>query len=560
MIVLVTHFIKGFICLLVLNFLGTNIVYSQVEIKDSVVTWRHHAFDLNPDGSINTFTTADDDIQEVTFNVKVIENKLIRLVLLPEYGGRVLSYYYKPTQHEYLYQSECGSAYGIYNDIFYYDWLMVYGGIFPTFPEPEHGKTWFLPWDFSIIEESSEQVTIRMEYTDDTEYDSAPWNYNNGITNLTCQVDVSVYENTSLWDFDVKLINDKSTSVNYEYWTCTTLAPGSDPEDTGTPLNTEIVIPVEKYFAAWSPGGWIGNNNQVYDFDQINDFEEWQNMGIAYAHEFEGKYWGVINHENEEGIFRLSENTQTKGVKLWTWGKNNIDNDLYDWSNEGADNYVELWAGVSDAFFIDAIIPGNSEKEWKETYCATVNMPAICEINNFGAVNMVWDNGSKEFSYYLNTFHSDQVYTVNLNIEGNGVSQEITSHSVDFEELGQGISYFLGQFDFQSGEYSVYFDLIDTNGDVVLNCVDNIVINTETNIDDEEKEELSLRLLANNEVLMEMEILRYYEYKVYSVNGQLVTQGSFYDESKSITIPSNGLYIVSVEALNQQYNAKIFIP
>jgi hypothetical protein len=140
------------------------------------------------------------------------------------------------------------------------------------------------------------------------------------------------------------------------------------------------------------------------------------------------------------------------------------------------------------------------------------------------------------------------------------VSQEITSHSVDFEELGQGISYFLGQFDFQSGEYSVYFDLIDTNGDVVLNCVDNIVINTETNIDDEEKEELSLRLLANNEVLMEMEILRYYEYKVYSVNGQLVTQGSFYDESKSITIPSNGLYIVSVEALNQQYNAKIFIP
>ncbi len=24
---------------------------------------------------------------------------------------------------------------------FYYDWLMVYGGIFPTFPDPEHGRS-----------------------------------------------------------------------------------------------------------------------------------------------------------------------------------------------------------------------------------------------------------------------------------------------------------------------------------------------------------------------------------------------------------------------------------
>ena len=188
-------------------------------MRDTTIVWQHHAFELNQDGSIKTFSSNDNDIQQISFTeAKIIENEYIKLVLVPEYGGRVLSFVYKPTDHEYLYRSECGSAYGIYQDIFYYDWLMVYGGIFPTFPEAEHGKTWFLPWEFSVLEETNGKVVVRMEYTDDTEYASAPWNYNNGITNLTCQVDIGVSENSTIWDFDVRLINDKSENVSYEYW------------------------------------------------------------------------------------------------------------------------------------------------------------------------------------------------------------------------------------------------------------------------------------------------------------------------------------------------------
>ena len=92
--------------------------------------------------------------------------------MLPEYGARVISFYYKPTGHEYLYQSECGSPYGIGDGNFYYDWLMVYGGIFPTFPEPEHGKTWFLPWEYAVIENTDDLVTVLVhspqEHLDDT--------------------------------------------------------------------------------------------------------------------------------------------------------------------------------------------------------------------------------------------------------------------------------------------------------------------------------------------------------------------------------------------------------
>jgi len=66
---------------------------SQVALRDTVVLWQHHEFDLNPNYSISSFSTTDTDIEEVAFiEAKVIENDLIRLVLLPEYGGRVLSF------------------------------------------------------------------------------------------------------------------------------------------------------------------------------------------------------------------------------------------------------------------------------------------------------------------------------------------------------------------------------------------------------------------------------------------------------------------------------------
>lgn len=550
-----------FLFFLSITILSTNLV-AQVQLKDTTITWQHHEFDLKPDGSMDTYSTNDSDIEEVVFaNAKVIENELIKLVLVPEYGGRVLSFIYKPTGNEYLYQSECGSPYGIGDGNFYYDWLMVYGGIFPTFPESEHGKTWFLPWDYSVVKNTSDTVTIRMEFTDNTAYSGTPWNFNNGITNLTCQVDVSVYSNTSIWDFDVKIINDQGGTVTYEYWTCTTLAPGSEVGDTGTPLNSEIIIPVDYYFAGWSPGGWIGNNNSTYNMSDISYLDDWNNMGIAYAEDFDDVYWGVINHENEEGVFRVSENLETKGVKLWTWGKNNIDNNMYDFSNGGADNYIELWAGVSEAFFTDAFIGGNSQKDWKESYCPTVNLSSICNMNDLAAVNLIWEENESLFSYELNTFHDGREYTVMVSVEGNTTSEVITEHTIAFEKLGHIESYLLDGINLPTGDYTIYFDLIDEMDNLALSCSKDISIGDATSQDDLvfNENKLSVKSLGNKIVKAEMLQASNYQLQVFALNGQLLSSRKFDDASINIQFPSSGLFLISVQDNNGVYTQKIFV-
>ncbi len=131
------------------------------------------------DGSLDEKTIVDR-----TFKTYVLENRYLKVTLLPEFGGRILSIIYKPTGHEELYRTQVGVPYGIKAGNFYYDWMMVYGGIFPTFPTPEHGKTWLKPWDFRVVKQSDAEVTVSMSIKDDIEYAMAPNRFWKGATGL----------------------------------------------------------------------------------------------------------------------------------------------------------------------------------------------------------------------------------------------------------------------------------------------------------------------------------------------------------------------------------------
>jgi hypothetical protein len=86
-------------------------------------------------------------------------------------------------------------------------------------------------------------------------------------------------------------------------------------------------------------------------------------MGIAYAAPDMqgGNFWGVINHDNEEGIIRIADNTVTPGLKMWTWGFSSFTNETDARKGPNVQRpYIELWAGVSDQFFHSANEKGSN--------------------------------------------------------------------------------------------------------------------------------------------------------------------------------------------------------
>src|SRR5919109_961448 len=149
-------------------------ISDSVTLSESTITWSTVKYATSAENGFVSGSLDKKTIVDRTFKTYVLENRYLKVTLLPEFGGRILSIIYKPTGHEQLYRTEVGTPYGINAGNFYYDWLMVYGGIFPTFPDAEHGKTWLKPWDFRVVRESAGEVTVSMSLKDDFDYSAAP--------------------------------------------------------------------------------------------------------------------------------------------------------------------------------------------------------------------------------------------------------------------------------------------------------------------------------------------------------------------------------------------------
>jgi hypothetical protein len=397
----------------------------SVSLSQSTIAWETYAYELTDFGTILAGSYDGETKVVEQFDTWVLENQYLKVTLLPDYGGRILSIIYKPTGHEELYQNPVGVPYQIDTGVFYHDWLMVYGGIFPTFPEPEHGKYWFYPWDFEVIKETDQEVVVAMSRVDDVENVFAPPQYRSKATGLKVTYYVRLKAGRAALDTLVVIENPTAEKIKYEYWTNVTLAPGSDPDNPKTTSAAEIIAPVDMIKI---PGYWKGIASQekaqglidVYEFKNLRLFENWSDMGIAYAFpDMQGaNFWGVINHENQEGLFRVTDNLLTPGMKIWTWGYSQTEMlDPHETAKE-ARPYIELWAGVTREFWQRTEIAPGQELEILETYSPSVGLEDVTHANTNYLINCMTENASKIICQIFG-MNPDQVVSAALLLDGN---------------------------------------------------------------------------------------------------------------------------------------------
>jgi len=450
----------------------------DLRIYGTTVAFRHFAFQLKPDRTMLSFDRHK--IVETVFAAKVIENKYLKVTLLPEYGGRILSLIYKPTGHEELYQNPVGTPYGIGEGNFYYNWLMVYGGIFPTFPEPEHGKTWCLPWKTRIVAQTPDEIGVEMSFVDDiTPVPGVPAKFNKGRTNLICTTTVWVYKDSPYLKLHVKLQNPQDKPVDYEYWTCTTLAPGSQPGKTLSPGESEIIAPIGRVKSKDDWWRWMGSvdkpidaTRHIFEFKNLATFANWADMGIAYAYpKVEGSFWGVVNHVNEEGLFRVADNPNvTPGLKLWTWGyKQSYATDPGSFGN-AARPYIELWAGHSPEFFVNASLAAHEVKDWDEYYIPTVGLPKVTFANVHALVYLDYAmDEEKAHVFHAKVFTTHPGETMDLLLRIKGDSQPELYHKSFTGTADQSLELDLGQAagSLAAGKYAFEMVLKSSSGAVL---------------------------------------------------------------------------------------------
>src|SRR5690348_4967326 len=167
-------------------------VSDRVSLRETPIKWSTVKYATDAENGFVSGSLDKKTIVDRTFKAYVLENRYLKVTLLPEFGGRILSIIYKPTGHEQLYRTEVGVPYGMKAGNFYYDWMMVYGGIFPTLPDAEHGKTWLKPWDFRVVKETADEVTVAMSIRDDFAYSAAPARFRRGSTGIEASYHVTL--------------------------------------------------------------------------------------------------------------------------------------------------------------------------------------------------------------------------------------------------------------------------------------------------------------------------------------------------------------------------------
>jgi len=370
----------------VVTFACINIA-AAVTLTESKVTWKTFGHTVKPDYSLlnDTFTT---NLVTHTFDALVLENEYLKVTLVPGYGGR----------HEQLYQNPVGRPYGPQWNAFYYDWLMVWGGIFPTFPEPEHGKAWCRPWAYKITRNTEEAISVAMTFTDSINFPTPATQFKYGTTNITCTFEVTLAAKTSALKTSVTLVNPNNRTIPYEYWTNVGVAPGSVAGNTQCDDQTEIVGPIRtvKIGDDWPDIQKVEQKtgSNMYSLKNLRWYKNWTNDGIAYAWPVEGNFWGAVNHANKEAIIRISDNSKTPGLKLWGFGYSQSRGFNPQTNNDYHRPFIELWAGVSKEFFTPAQFSPNSSIQFNEYYTPTAGLTSFTHASEHAVIDLTTDKAT----------------------------------------------------------------------------------------------------------------------------------------------------------------------
>jgi hypothetical protein len=541
--------------------LFTSHSFGQVVMRDTTIQWKHFDYQLDQYYSLESYST--DEVVTSSFEGIVLENKWVKVVLIPEFGARIISYIYKPTGKEQLYQNPIGVPYNIGNGIFYHDWLMVYGGIFPTFPDPEHGKYWNTPWDAQITNQSVDKVTVAMSQLDTLNNPRHPGQYS-GITGISCRYIVSLEANKPYFTVVVELEND-GTADNYEYWTCITFAPGSESGNTFTPANSEMIVPIEQYKMGWNQGNWMEgldsvistNGAYVMEYDKLAHLSNWEEMGIAYAYPtLEDNFYGVINHENEQGLFRLSsDQSKTPGMKFWTWGNEqglNADpNNFYD----DARPYIELWSGVSNEFFQKSHLGANEMVSWTETYLPTVGIADV----DYLSEDIAFTSALEGTNLRTTAFYPLNSATYEINISVDKATESLYSaieEIVASPTKAFSINLDLNSFELDGALAEIEVELLQ-NGELVhvefFNYKENIVANGAIQPIDPEL------FLRNQSIHLVFESSQARQVAVYDASGKMLSNILPFYQSVEIPYSKSGLYILRVVEGNRVWTKKLLI-
>lgn len=277
-----------------------------------------------PYGVIDTLT-GEREMRE--YQAVWMENDFIRIMLLPELGGRIHRAYDKVQQRDFVYYNEVvkPALVGLLGP-----WIS--GGIEFNWPQ-HHRPTTFMPVDFTCQQGERGEQTVWMGEVEP-------------MRGLQVMTGFTLYPDRALIEITGKVFNGNATPRHFLWWANPAVKGGDDHQSVFPPDVTAVYDHGKRDVSAFP----IATDTYYkVDYSAGVDISRYKNVPVPTSYMAEKSdydFVGAWHHGERGGLLHVADHHISPGKKQWTWGYGDFgvawDRNLTD------DNgpYIELMTGV----------------------------------------------------------------------------------------------------------------------------------------------------------------------------------------------------------------------
>lgn len=294
-----------------------------------------------------------------SYRAVVLENDYIRLIVLPELGGRIYAAHDKTNEDfDFIYHNHV-----IKPSLVALRGAWISGGIEWNFPTRGHTTNTFSPVMHKIIKAEDGSVTCVVGTTE--------W-----VRRMKWAVFITVYPDRSCFRTRILLSNPTLTHNRAYFWSNAAVHAWPD---------TQVVFPpTDHTFAGMrrSPEPWPINRG--------TDVSWYKNT--PFAHDFfcgvPGDYHGAYNDQRDCGTVHTASGYESPGQKFWTWGTARSGAIWEDLLTDTDGQYIEVQAGRLPTQGDTWIFEPHMRESWDEYWYPVRKMKGFVKANPEAAVNL----------------------------------------------------------------------------------------------------------------------------------------------------------------------------
>ncbi len=361
------------------------------------------------------------------WKVVEIENDYIKILILPEIGGKIWAAIDKKTNKPFLYYNHAVK----FRDIAMRGpWTS--GGLESNFGIIGHTPNCATPVDYTTQQNSDGSITCTIGALD-------------LLTRSNWRVEITVPKDKAYFTTQAFWYNNTPVEQPYYHW----MNAGAKASD-----DLEFIYPGNKYighngeYASWPVNKQNGKKISWY---KENDFGGYKSYHVW------GKYtnfFGMYYHDEDMGMARYSTHDDKAGKKVWIWG---LSEQGMIWEKLLTDTdgqYVEVQSGrlfnqnaeqSSYTPFKHIAFAPHATDSWKEYWYPVEGTKGFVEANEYGAFNMKYEDGWLKLYYFPVQSFNDTllikegdkiVYQKKLNLSPEQVFSDSIKVAVDANKLG----------------------------------------------------------------------------------------------------------------------------